>query len=245
MDLEMASAQKTAIVSGASQGIGAALVEAFLKRGYSVVANSRNITKANPFAASPNLALVDGDIGDPKTAAKIVDTAVSRFGRVDVLINNAGIFIPKAFTEYTTEDFNALVSTTLAGFLYVSQLAVRQMLKQKNGSIVNVSTSLVDQAIAGVPVTVQVMVKGSLHAVTRALAIEYAKDGIRVNTVALGVIKTPMHKPETHESLNGLHPMGRMGEIREVVDAILFLTDATFTTGEILHVDGGVHAGKW
>ena len=245
MDLEMASAQKTAIVSGASQGIGAALVEAFLKRGYSVVANSRNITKANPFAASPNLALVDGDIGDPKTAAKIVDTAVSRFGRVDVLINNAGIFIPKPFTEYTTEDFNALVSTTLAGFLYVSQLAVRQMLKQKNGSIVNVSTSLVDQAIAGVPVTVQVMVKGSLHAVTRALAIEYAKDGIRVNTVALGVIKTPMHKPETHESLNGLHPMGRMGEIREVVDAILFLTDATFTTGEILHVDGGVHAGKW
>jgi len=245
MDLEMASAQKTAIVSGASQGIGAALVEAFLKRGYSVVANSRNITKANPFAASPNLALIDGDIGDPKTAAKIVDTAVSRFGRVDVLINNAGIFIPKAFTEYTTEDFNALVSTTLAGFLYVSQLAVRQMLKQKNGSIVNVSTSLVDQAIAGVPVTVQVMAKGSLHAVTRALAIEYAKDGIRVNTVALGVIKTPMHKPETHESLNGLHPMGRMGEIREVVDAILFLTDATFTTGEILHVDGGVHAGKW
>ena len=245
MDLEMASAQKTAIVSGASQGIGAALVEAFLKRGYSVVANSRNITKANPFAASPNLALIDGDIGDPKTAAKIVDTAVSRFGRVDVLINNAGIFIPKAFTEYTTEDFNALVSTTLAGFLYVSQLAVRQMLKQKNGSIVNVSTSLVDQAIAGVPVTVQVMAKGSLHAVTRALAIEYAKDGIRVNTVALGVIRTPMHKPETHESLNGLHPMGRMGEIREVVDAILFLTDATFTTGEILHVDGGVHAGKW
>jgi len=245
MDLEMASAQKTAIVSGASQGIGAALVEAFLKRGYRVVANSRKITKANPFAASPNLALIDGDIGDPKTAAKIVDTAVSRFGRVDVLINNAGIFIPKAFTEYTTEDFNALVSTTLAGFLYVSQLAVRQMLKQKNGSIVNVSTSLVDQAIAGVPVTVQVMVKGSLHAVTRALAIEYAKDGIRVNTVALGVIKTPMHKPETHESLNGLHPMGRMGEIREVVDAILFLTDATFTTGEILHVDGGVHAGKW
>jgi len=237
--------QKTAIVSGASQGIGAALVGAFLKRGYSVVANSRNITKANPFAASPNLALVDGDIGDPKTAAKIVDTAVSRFGRVDVLINNAGIFIPKPFTEYTTEDFNALVSTTLAGFLYVSQLAVKQMLKQKNGSIVNVSTSLVDQPIAGVPVTVQVMAKGSLHAVTRSLAIEYAKDGIRVNTVALGVIKTPMHKPETHESLNGLHPMGRMGEVNEVVDAILFLTDATFTTGEILHVDGGVHAGKW
>lgn len=241
----MASIQKTAIVTGASQGIGAALVEAFLKRGYGVVANSRNIRKANPFAESPNLALVDGDIGDPKTATNIVATAVSRFGRVDVLINNAGIFIPKPFPEYTTEDFNALVSTTLAGFLYVSQLAVKQMLRQKSGSIVNVSTSMVDQPIAGAPVTVQVMAKGSLHAVTRALAIEYAKDGIRVNTVALGVIKTPMHKPETHEFLNGLHPMGRMGETKEVVDAVLFLTDATFTTGEILHVDGGMHAGKW
>jgi len=241
----MANIQKTAIVTGASQGIGAGLVEAFLKRGYSVVANSRNITKANPFPASSSLALVDGDIGDPKTAAKIVDTAVSRFGRVDVLINNAGIFIPKPFPEYTTEEFNALVSTTLAGFLYVSQLSVKQMLKQRTGSIVNVSTSFVDQPIAGVPVAVQVMAKASLHAVTRALAIEYAKDGIRVNTVALGVINTPMHKPETHEFLKGLHPLGRMGEIKEVVDAILFLTDATFTTGEILHVDGGMHAGKW
>ncbi len=233
------SDKKTAIVTGASQGIGAGLVEAFLKRGYSVVANSRNITKANAFPAAANVALVDGDIGDPRTAA------VSRFGRIDVLVNNAGIFIPKPFTEYTTEDLNALVSTTLAGFLYVSQLAVKRMLQQKSGSIVNVSTALVDQPIAGVPVAVQVMAKGSLHAVTRALAIEYAKDGIRVNTVALGVIKTPMHKPETYESLKGLHPMGRMGEIKEVVDAVLFLTDATFTTGEILHVDGGVHAGKW
>ncbi len=242
----MASTQKTAIVTGASQGIGAALVEAFLKRGYSVVANSRNISKTNPLPASANLGLVDGDIGDPKTAAKIVDTGVSRFGRIDVLINNAGIFIPKAFTEYTTAEFNALVSTTLAGFLYVSQLAVKQMLQQKSGgSIVNVSTTLVDHPIAGIPVTVQVMAKGSLHAVTRALAMEYAKDGIRVNTVALGVIKTPMHKPETYEFLKGLHPLGRIGEIKEVVDSVLFLTDATFTTGETLHVDGGAHAGKW
>ena len=241
----MANSRKTAIITGGSQGIGAGLVEAFLKRGYSVVANARNITEGNPFPLSPNLALVDGDIGDPQTAKNIVDTAVSRFGRIDVLVNNAGIFIPKTFTEYTTEDLNALVSTTLAGFLYVSQLAVKRMLQQKSGSIVNVSTALVDQPIAGVPVAVQVMAKGSLHAVTRALAIEYAKDGIRVNTVALGVIKTPMHKPETYESLKGLHPMGRMGEIKEVVDAVLFLTDATFTTGEILHVDGGVHAGKW
>jgi NAD(P)-dependent dehydrogenase (short-subunit alcohol dehydrogenase family) len=238
----MANEQKTAIATGASQGIGAGLVEAFLKRGYGVVANSRNITKANPFPASPNLVLVDGDIGDPKTAAEI---AVSRFGRVDVLINHAGIFIPKPFTEYTTEDLNALVSTTLAGFLYVSQLSVKQMLRQKSGGIVNVSTTLVGHPVAGVPVTVQVMAKGALDAVTRALAMEYAKEGIRVNTVALGVIKTPMHKPETYEFLKGLNPVGRMGEIKEVVDAVLFLTDATFTTGEILHVDGGAHAGKW
>lgn len=237
--------KSVAIVTGASQGIGAGVVEAFLKRGYSVIANSRNITKANPFAGATNLALVDGDIGDPSTAAKIVETALARFGRIDVLINNAGIFIPKPFTEYTTEDFNALVSTTLAGFLYVSQLSVKQMLRQKCGSIVNVSTTFVDHPVTGVPVTVQVMAKGGLDAVTRALAVEYAKDGIRVNTVALGVIKTPMHNSETYEFLHGLHPAGRMGEIKEVVDAILFLTDATFTTGETLHVDGGAHAGKW
>ena len=237
--------QKAAIVTGASQGIGAGLVEAFLKRGYNVVANSRNITKTNRFLASANLAMVDGDIGDPKTAATIIDTAVSRFGQVDVLINNAGIFIPKAFTEYTTEDFNALVSTTLAGFLYVSQLAMKQMVQQKKGSIINLSTTLAGHAVAGLGAAVQIMAKGGLDAVTRALAMEYAKDGIRVNTVALGVIKTPMHKPETYEFLKGLQPIGRMGEVKEVVDAVLFLTDATFTTGEILHVDGGAHAGKW
>jgi len=241
----MANTQKTAIITGASQGIGAGLVDAFLKRGYNVVANSRNIAKTNPFPASPNLALVGGDIGDPKTAAKIAETAVSRFGRIDVLVNNAGVFIPKAFTEYTSEEFNTLVSTTLAGFLYVSQLSVKQMLRQKGGSIVNVSTTLVDQPIAGVSAAVQIMIKGGLNSVTRALAIEYAKDGIRVNTVAAGVINTPMHKPESHEFLKGLHPIDRMGEVKEIVDAVLFLTDATFTTGEILHVDGGAHAGKW
>lgn len=241
----MASTRKTAIVTGASQGIGAGLVEAFLKQGYNVVANSRNITKTNPFTASANLALVDGDIGEASTAMRVADAAISQFGSIDVLINNAGVFISKAFTEYTTEDFNALVSTTLAGFLYLSQRAVKQMLRQKSGSIINVSTTLVDQPVAGVPATLQVMTKGGLDAVTRALAIEYANNGIRVNTVALGVIKTPMHKPETHESLKWLHPIGRMGEIKEVVDAVLFLTDATFTTGEILHVDGGAHAGKW
>jgi len=241
----MANTGKTAIVTGASRGIGAGLVEAFLKRGYNVVANSRNITRANPFAAAANVAMVDGDIGHPDTAATIVDTAISRFGRIDVLINNAGAFIPKPFLEYTTEDFNTLVSATLAGFLYVSQLTIRQMLRQKSGSIVNVSTTLVDQPIAGAAAAVQIMVKGALNAVTRALAIEYAKEGIRINTIAPGVIDTPMHKPETHDFLKGLHPVGRIGEVKEVVDAVLFLTDATFTSGEILHVDGGAHAGKW
>ena len=159
---------KTAIITGASRGIGAGLVEAFLKRGYNVVANSRHITKENPFAAAANVALVDGDIGQPDTAATIVNTAVSRFGRIDVLINNAGVFIPKPFTEYTTEDFNTLVSTTLAGFLYVSQLTIRQMVRQKSGSIINVSTTLVDQPVAGVGAAVQIMLKGALNAVTRA-----------------------------------------------------------------------------
>jgi NAD(P)-dependent dehydrogenase (short-subunit alcohol dehydrogenase family) len=241
----MPGVQKTAIITGASQGIGAALVEAFLKRNYKVVGNSRNINKNSRFAASANLVLVDGDIGEPQTAATIVDTAVSRFGRIDVLINNAGIFIAKAFTDYTKEDFGTLVSTTLAGFLHVSQLTVKHMVLQKNGCIINVSTTLVDHPVAGVPVTVQVMAKGGLNAVTRALALEHVNDGIRVNTVALGVIKTPMHKPEAYESLKRLHPMGRLGEVHEVVNAVLFLTDATFTTGEILHVDGGAHAGKW
>ena len=162
-----------------------------------------------------------------------------------MLINNAGVFIPKAFTEYTNEDFDTLVSTTLAGFLYVTQLTVKQMLKQKSGSIVNVSTTLVDQPITGVGAAVQIMLKGALNAVTRALAIEYAKEGIRVNTIAPGVINTFMHKPETHDFLKGLHPVGRIGEVKEIVDAALFLTDATFTSGEILHVDGGAHAGKW
>ena len=241
----MENTRKTVIITGASRGIGAGLVEAFLERGYNVVANSRNITKENPFAAAANVALVDGDIGHPGTAATIVDTAVSRFGRIDVLINNAGIFIPKPFTEYTTEDFNTLVSTTLAGFLYVSQLTVKQMLRQKSGCIINVSTMLVDQPIAGLGAAVLIMLKGALNAVTRALAIEYAKEGIRVNTIAPGVIDTPMHKSEAHDFLKGLHPFGRIGKVKEVVDAALFLTGATFTSGEILHVDGGAHAGKW
>ena len=211
-----------------------------------MVANSRNITEANPFPAPANVALVDGDIGDPCTAAKIVETAVSPFGRIDVLINNAGVFIPKPFTEYTTEDFNTLVSTTLAGFLYVSQLAVKQMLRQKSGSIVNISTTLVDQPIAGVGAAVQIMLKGALNAVTRALAIKYAKEGIRVNAIAPGVINTPMHKPETHDFLKGLHPVGRIGEVKDMarptasIVAINYLSDLAECNPENDNLD--VHA---
>ena len=195
----MENAQKTAIVTGASQGIGAGLVDAFLKRGYSVVANSRNITKTNPFPASGNLALVDGDIGDPKTAAEIVDTAVSRFGRIRCAGEQCRDFYPEALHRVHDRGFQRLGFHDARGLSLVSQSSVKQMLRQKSGGIVNVSTTLVGHPVAGVPVTVQVMAKGALDAVTRALAMEYAKEGIRVNTVALGVIKTPMHKPETYE----------------------------------------------
>ena len=216
----MTRATRTAIVTGASRGIGAGFVEAFLKRGYNVVANSRNITTVNPFAGAANVVLVDGDLVRPGTAATIVDTAISRFGRIDVLINNAGVLIAKPFTEYTTEDFNTLVSTTLAGFLYVSQLTAKQMVRQKSGVIINVSTSLVDQPIAGLGAAVQIMVKGALNAVTRALAIEYATAGIRINTIAPGAIDTPMNKPEAHDYLKTLHPVRRLGEIKEVVGTL-------------------------
>ncbi len=241
----MTNEYKTAIVTGASQGIGAGLVTAFQRNGYRVVANSRNISKTNSFTASADLVLVEGDIGKRETAAKIVEAAISRFGTIDVLVNNAGIFIPKPFTEYTVDDFDALVSTNLAGFFHVSQLAVKQMLKQKSGSIVNISTTLVDQPLAGVPAALQVLTKGGLNAVTRALAIEYATQGIRVNTVGAGIVDTPMHKPDTHEFLKTLQPMGRIAKIEEIVDAVLYLTEAKFVTGEVLHVDGGAHAGKW
>ncbi len=241
----MTNEYKTAIVTGASQGIGAGLVTAFQRNGYRVVANSRNISKTNSFTASADLVLVEGDIGKRETAAKIVEAAISRFGTIDVLVNNAGIFIPKLFTEYTVDDFDALVSTNLAGFFHVSQLAVKQMLKQKSGSIVNISTTLVDQPLAGVPAALQILTKGGLNAVTRALAIEYATQGIRVNTVGAGIVDTPMHKPDTHEFLKTLQPMGRIAKIEEIVDAVLYLTEAKFVTGEVLHVDGGAHAGKW
>ncbi len=237
--------QKTAIVTGASSGIGLGLTMALVEHGYRVVANSRQITTAGTLGPCDHLALVDGDIASPNTAHRIVETAVQRFGSVDVLVNNAGIFIPKPFTDYTTEDFERLVSTNLAGFLYVTQAVVRQMRRQGAGHVVNITTTLADQPIAGVPAAIPVLTKGGLNAVTAALAIEYAGEGIRFNAIGAGIIDTPMHKPETHGFLKTLHPIQRIGTVSEIVDAVLYLTDATFVTGEVLHVDGGAHAGKW
>jgi NAD(P)-dependent dehydrogenase (short-subunit alcohol dehydrogenase family) len=237
--------KKTAIITGASSGIGLGLTTALIEHGYRVVANSRRITESGTLVPSDNLALVDGDIAVPETARRIVGTAVQRFGSVDVLVNNAGIFIPKPFTDYTTEDFERLVSTNLTGFFYVSQRAVRQMKQQGAGHVVNITTTLADQPIAGVPASIPVLTKGGLNAVTAALAIEFAGDGIRINAIGAGIIDTPMHKPETHGFLKTLHPIQRIGKVSEIVDAVLYLTEATFVTGEVLHVDGGAHAGKW
>ncbi|HEV3299879.1 MAG TPA: SDR family oxidoreductase [Planctomycetaceae bacterium] len=242
----MAAKSKTAIVTGASQGIGAGVVSAFLERGYRVVASSRSMTKSGAFSAADNLALVDGDIGDPATAAKIAETAVNRFGTIDALVNNAGIFLSKPFLDYTAADFRSLVSTNLEGFLNVTQLAIQQMLLQKSGaSVINITTSMVDHPIAGIPAAVAMITKGGLEAVTRSLAMEYAKDGIRVNAVAPGVVDTPMHASDPKDFLQSLSPMGRIVSVRDITDAVVYLTEAATVTGEVLHVDGGSHAGKW
>jgi NAD(P)-dependent dehydrogenase (short-subunit alcohol dehydrogenase family) len=234
---------KTAIVTGGGQGIGAGLVEGFLKKGYQVVATARNVTQL--LTASTSLVLVDGDIGNQETAASAVEAATTHFGTIDVLVNNAGIFLTKPFTEFTTDDFNALVSTNLLGFLYITQLTVKQMLKQKSGNVVNISAALVDQPVAGVNASVSMITKGGLNAVTRSLAIEYAKDGIRFNAVAPGVVNSPMHKDDPKEILRTFQPMGKIVEIKDIVDAVLFLAEADQVTGEILRVDGGAHAGRW
>jgi len=237
------SNNKTAIITGASRGIGAGLVEAFLREGYGVVATSRDVTQS--LTASPSLVLVDGDIGKPETAAKTVEAAVNRFGTIDVLVNNAGIFYTKHFTDFTTDDFNAFVSTNLLGFLYVTQLTVKQMLKQKSGSVVCISAALADQPIAGVNGSVPMITKGGINAVIRSLAIEYAKEGIRFNAVAPGVVDTPMHKDGPSDALKTLQPMGGIASVKDVVDAVLYLAHAGQVTGEVLHVDGGAHAGRW
>jgi NAD(P)-dependent dehydrogenase (short-subunit alcohol dehydrogenase family) len=231
--------KKVAIITGASQGIGAALVKAYRDRDYRVVATSRSITQGS----DPDILAVAGDIGQAATAEKVVQEALKRFGRVDTLVNNAGIFIAKPFTDYTEEDFAAKISTNLASFFHITQRAIAEMLKTGHGHVVTITTSLTDHAISGVPTGLANLTKGGLNSATKALAIEYAARGIRVNAVSPGVIKTPMHGPETHDFLGKLHPMGHMGETRDVIDAVLYLEQAGFVTGEILHVDGGQSAG--
>jgi NAD(P)-dependent dehydrogenase (short-subunit alcohol dehydrogenase family) len=235
----MNSQQKVAVITGASQGIGAGLVKAFADRNYRVIANSRSIKPSS----YPDVIAVPGDISDRAVAERIIAEAISRFGRIDTLVNNAGIFIAKPFTAYTKEDYTSVLSVNLDGFFHITQLAIAEMEKQRSGHIINVTASLVDNAIEGVPSVLAAVTKGGLNAATKSLAIEYAKRGIRVNAVAPGIIKTPMHAPETHEALGGLHPVGRMGEISDIAEAAIYLDMATFVTGEILHVDGGQSAG--
>jgi NAD(P)-dependent dehydrogenase (short-subunit alcohol dehydrogenase family) len=242
----MANRPKTVIVTGGSQGIGAGAVKAFLDRGYNVVATSRNVTKSTELPSSPELALVDGDIGEAATAARVAETAISTFGTIDALVNNAGIFFTKPFTDYTSDDFKRLVSTNLDGFLSITQLAIKQMLAQKSGgSIVSITAALADNPIAGVNASIAMITKGGLNAITRSLAIEYAKEGIRVNAVAPGVVDTPLHKNNPKDFLKTLSPMGSISSVQEIVDAIIYLTEAPHVTGEVLHVDGGAHIGRW
>jgi NAD(P)-dependent dehydrogenase (short-subunit alcohol dehydrogenase family) len=237
---------KTIIVTGASQGIGAGVVKAFVEKGYNVVANSRNITKSRELPQSGKLALVDGDIGKVTTAMKVAETAISRFGSIDALVNNAGIFFTKPFVDYTAEDFHSLVSTNVEGFLYITQLATRQMLAQKTGgSVVSITTSIIENPLAGITASVPMITKGGVDAITRSLANEYAKDGIRFNTVAPGVVDTPLHKSNPKDFLKTLSPMGTISDVKDIVEAVVYLTEAHQITGEALHVDGGAHAGKW
>ena len=235
----MSNSQRVAIITGASQGIGESLVTAYRKLGYAVVANSRSIEESD----DPMVLTVPGDIAQPGVGQRIVDAALARFGRVDTVVNNAGIFIAKPFTEYTDEDYDAVTGVNTRGFFEVSRAAVAAMQTGSGGHIVSISTSLVDHANSQVPSVLASLTKGGLDAATKALAIEYASQGIRANAVALGVIRTPMHDPASYETLAKLHPVGRMGDINDVVDAVIYLENAQFVTGEILHVDGGQSAG--
>jgi NAD(P)-dependent dehydrogenase (short-subunit alcohol dehydrogenase family) len=237
--------KKTVIVTGASQGIGAAVVRAFLDRGYNVVATSRSVSKAG-FAPSPNLALVDGDIGEAATAENVAQAAIAKFGSIDAVVNNAGIFSVKAFTDYTADDFHALVSTNLKGFILITQLAVKQMLSQgTGGSVTSITASLLKNPIAGLPASIPMITKGGLDAITLSLASEYAKSNIRFNAVAPGVVDTPLHKNTPKDFMKTLSPMGTVSDAKEIADAVVYLTEARNVTGEVLHVDGGAHAGKW
>jgi NAD(P)-dependent dehydrogenase (short-subunit alcohol dehydrogenase family) len=235
----MSNDRKVAVVTGASQGIGAALVAAYRDRGYRIVAIARSIRRSD----DPDILAVPGDIADRRTAERSIAEGVARFGRIDTLINNAGVFVAKPFTEYSAADYAAILAVNLAGFFHMTQLAIAEMEKRGSGHIVQITTSLIAHANSNVPSVLASLTKGGLDAATRSLAIEYAKRGIRVNAVAPGVIKTPMHPVATHQALGGLHPLGRMGEIADIVDAILYLESASFVTGETLHVDGGQSAG--
>jgi NAD(P)-dependent dehydrogenase (short-subunit alcohol dehydrogenase family) len=241
----MSDRQKTAIVTGASQGIGAGLVKTFVERGYNVVANSRKVTQSTEVQAGDFVALVDGDIGLPVTAARIVETALDRFKSIDVLVNNAGIFFTKPFVDYTAEDFKSLVSTNLEGFLYVTQLAIRQMLTQSGGNIVTITAALARNPIRGVNASVPMITKGGLETVTRQLAMEYSKDGIRVNAVAPGVVYTPLHRDTPRDVMESLSPMVRPSSVKDIADAVMYLTEAQTVTGETIYVDGGGHVGRW
>ncbi|HEV2674419.1 MAG TPA: SDR family oxidoreductase [Aliidongia sp.] len=235
----MGTEQKVAVITGASQGIGAALVKAFRERNYRVVATARSIQETN----DPDILAVPGDIADPRTAQRVISEGLARFGRIDTLVNNAGVFIAKPFTDYTPEEYAAMLGVNLNGFFHISQLAVAEMVKQGGGHVVSITTSLVDHANSNVPSVLASLTKGGINAATKSLAIEYASRGVRANAVSPGIIKTPMHAPETHDALGKLHPVGHMGEIRDIVDAVLYLEGASFVTGEILHVDGGQSAG--
>ena len=237
---------KTIIITGASQGIGAGLANSFIERSYNVVATSRQVSRSMQIDASDRLARVDGDIADPETADAVVKTAIARFGSIDALVNNAGIFFTKPFIDYTIEDYRRLAATNLEGFLHLTQRVVRQMLAQKRGgSIVSITTPMVDHPIAGVNASVAMLTKGGIEALSKNIAMEYAKDKIRVNTVAPGVVDTPLHKDNPKEFLNTLSPMHGISSVEDIVDAVLFLTEAPRITGEVLHVDGGAHLGRW
>ena len=242
----MSGSLKTAIVTGASQGIGAGIVKGLVERGFNVVANSRKMTQSIEVAASDHVALVDGHIGEPATAAEIVEPALSRFKSIDTLVDNAGIFFTRPFTDYTPEDFKSLVSTNVEGFLYVTQLSIKQMLVQKTGgSIVTITATLARNPIRGVTAAVPMITKGGLETITQHLAMEYAKDGIRVNAVAPGVVYTPLHRDTPKEVMESLSPMGRPSTVKDITDAVMYLTDAATVTGHILYVDGGSHVGRW
>jgi len=242
----MSAKQKTVVVTGASQGIGAAIADLFFERGYNVVGTSRNITHKNELRRSDNLALVDGDIGRASTAEKVVATALARFGSIDALVNNAGIFFAKPFTEYTPEDFRALSSTNLDGFIHTTQRVIKQMLAQKSGgSVVSITASLADHPLAVFTASVPMITKGGINAVSRSLAMEYAKEGIRVNVVAPGVVDTPLHNDVPKDFLRTLSPLGQISAAKDIAEAVFYLTEASKVTGEVLHVDGGAHMGRW